>query len=247
MSLYRTNAIVLRSRNFGEADRVLVLLSEEFGKFEAVVKGARRQRSRFVGSTLPFNCIKTLLFTGKSLDTLSQAEIVHSFSKLHEDLTKLAYATFWTELVDGFVPERAEAKGIFRFLLAAFIVLETTLNPERLNLAFEIRLLNYLGYQPQLDHCSGCGEASGIVSGFSAEAGGVVCRSCAHQFRDLIAITISVPGAIHKLAETDLRELDSLDLAKDELQIIQKVLRVFIEARLEKPLKSQLFLDNVLS
>lgn len=245
MAVYRTNAIVLRSRDFGEADRVLVLLSEEHGKFEAVVKGARRQRSRFVGSTLPFNYLKTMLFTGKSLETLSQAELIHSFSKFHEDLTKLAYASFWSELVDSFVPEKEEAREIFRFLLAAFLVLEVVDNPVILNLAFEVRLLNYLGYQPQLENCAGCGGLSIGVVAFSADAGGVVCANCKEQYRDLIAVTPAILETYRKLVETDLRELEKLGVENGVSQALRKILRIFIEARLERPLKSQVFLDNV--
>ena len=172
MGLYRSNVIVLRTRNFGEADRILVLLSEDRGKFEAVVKGARRGRSRFVGNTLAFNCFKGMFFTGKNIDSLSQAELVHPFSILQEDLTKLAYASFWVELVEGFTPERVESKEVFQFLLAAFLTLEQTEDPILLNLAFEIRLLHYLGYQPQLDRCVSCGESSLDQSYFSVQAGG---------------------------------------------------------------------------
>jgi DNA repair protein RecO (recombination protein O) len=246
MALYRTNAIVLRTRNFGEADRVVVLFSEELGKFEAVVKGARRQRSRFIGSTLAFNYIKAMLLTGKSLDTLSQAELVHSFAKLQEDLIKFAYASYWVELVDGFIPERQEAKEIFKFLLAAFIVLEKTADPAILNLAFEIRLLNYLGYQPRTDICACCGGTLGGNVSFSALAGGAVCQDCSLRFRDLITVDPVDLQVLEHLGGIDLRELDKFSLAPNNRKVIQKVLRDFIEARLEHPLKSQAFLGIVM-
>jgi DNA repair protein RecO (recombination protein O) len=246
MALYRTNAIVLRTRNFGEADRVLVLFSEEMGKFEAVVKGARRQRSRFIGNTLAFNYIKAMLLSGKSMDMLSQAELVRSFGKLREDLTKFAYASYWVELVDGFIPERQEAKEIFRFLLAAFIVLENTANPLVLNLAFEIRLLNYLGYQPQLDHCTGCGEDFQGEISFSASAGGVVCPACRSQYRDLIPVGTAEIQAVEQLGSIDLRKLEQYQISPGSSKTIRKILREFIEARLEHPLKSQTFLGMIM-
>ncbi len=247
MALYRTKAIVLRTRNFGEADRILVLFSEEFGKFEAVVKGARRQRSRFLGNTLAFSYIQTMLFTGKNLDTLSQAELILSFTKLREDLIKLAYAGFWAELVDAFIPERQEAREVFRFLLAAFIVLEKTADPMLLNLAFEVRLLHYLGYQPQLEVCTHCGGSLDQKSWFSAEAGGALCSGCRGRYRDVLETDSNSLKVIAELGEADLRELDSLYIETGSIQIIQKVLRSFIETRLDHPLKSQVFLDNISS
>ena len=246
MAFYRTNAVILRTRNFGEADRVLVLFSEDLGKFEAVVKGARRQHSRFVGSTLAFNYIKAMLFTGKNLDTLSQAELIHSFTKLHEDLTKLAYASYWVELVDGFIPERQVAKEIFRFLLAAFVVLEKTIDPVILNLAFETRLLNYLGYQPQIDNCTCCGGALADNISFSAVAGGVICPDCHIKYRDLVTVSLADLQALTQLGSMDLRELDNYPLTPGSCKVVQRILRDFIEARPEHPVKSQVFLDNLL-
>lgn len=246
MGVYQNNVIVLRSRNLGEADRILVLLGEDSGKFEAVVKGARRQRSRFVGNTLPFNYLKAQFFPGKGLDSLSQAELIHPFVKLREDLVKLAYASYWVEMVDGFLPEKAEAKEVFRFLLAAFVVLEQTVDPILLNMAFETRLLNYLGYQPQLNCCVGCGSVAEQIS-FSAIAGGVICRECGPQHRDLIALSPDDLNLLTSLAKTDIRELSVLGFDRSRLSNVQRILRNFIEARLEKPLKSKAFLDEVLS
>lgn len=252
MALYRSNVIVLKSRNMGEADRVLMLLSDDLGKFQAVVKGARRERSRFVGNTLSFNYLKAMFFTGKNLDTLSQAELIHPFSKLREDLTKLAYASFWVDLVDGFVPERVEVKEVFQFLLAAFVTLEQTDDPALLNLAFETRLLNYLGYQPELDNCDACRQPLSTGSGggdfyFSVHSGGVVCGNCRLQFSDLTPLNPVQLELMKTLTSIDIRELTKLNGYAEHFQIIGSILRQFIEVRLERPLKSRVFLDNLLS
>ncbi len=247
MSLYRTNVIVLKARNFGEADRILMLLSEDRGKFAAIVKGARRGRSRFVGNTLPFNLLKAMFFTGKSMDTLSQAELGHSFTMLREDLMKLAYASFWVELVDGFVAERVEVKEVFQFLLAAFLTLEQTPQPALLNLAFEIGLLNYLGYQPELCLCVDCGKLIGAESFFSAQAGGVLCGGCRAHYADPVPVKPVVLDLIKQLAATDLRELNKVNGSKDDYRIIGAILLHFMETRLERSFKSNLFLENLLS
>lgn len=247
MSLYRTNAIVLRTRNLGEADRVMILLSEDFGKFEAVAKGARRGRSRFVGNTLPFNYLKALFFTGKSLDTLSQAELIHSFAQLREDLYKLAYATYWAELIDGFVPEREEVRELFRFLLAAFVALERAAEPHLLNLAFEIRTLDYLGYRPELAHCAGCGEPLSIARYFSATAGGMVCERCRLSYPDLLSAGPEERKLLESLITTDLRELAAIKAIPSASRGAGLILRSFIEARMERTLKSRAFLDNIVA
>lgn len=247
MSLYCSKALVLKTRNLGEADRVLLLLSEEYGKFEAVVKGARRQRSRFIGNTLPFNLLNAMFFTGKNLDQLSQAELIHSFALLREDLIKLAYASFWVELIDEFVPERETVTDIYGFLLAALITLEKTTNPELLNLAFQMRLLNYLGYQPELDSCVSCGTQTLRDQYFSAKSGGIICGSCRGNYPDADKLEAFEIQFLQQLGNLDIRQLKLLEIPGIDLKNIRKLLRQFIEYRLDHPLKTQVFLDNVLS
>ena len=251
MPLYKTNCIILRCRNLGEADRVLTVFSEDRGKFEAAVKGARRPRSRFVGNTLPFNYLKAMFLSGKSLDSLSQAELVHSFAALREDLIKMPYATFWAELVDGFLPEKVESKEIFLFLLAAFVTLEKTAEPGLLHLAFEARLLNALGYQPELESCLSCGRPiEGLpldgAAYFSVAAGGVLCEDCRGAGVNLIPIPRATLTQMIQLGITDLRELAGLAVQTAERRLAERILRDFIEFRLERPLKSQAFLDSCL-
>ena len=245
MASYQTKAIVLRTRNLGEADRIVVLLSEDHGKIEAVVKGARRQRSRFVGNTLPFNYLNVMLFDGKNLEQLSQADVIHTFAALREDLMKMGYASYWVDLLDGFIPEKEGHGEVFRFLLAAFITLEKTAQPALLNLAFQARLLNYLGYQPVLESCVNCG-GNDAIRFFSVEAGGVICQSCAKTAGSLILVQPREITQLGELLSTDIRQLDRLGVTSDNLQTLQKILRGFIEYRLDRPLKSQMFLDNIL-
>lgn len=247
MSNYRTKILVLKTRKLGEADRIILGLSEDYGKFEAVVKGARRQRSRFVGNTLPFNVLNALFFTGKSLDQLSQAELVRSFSTIREDLVKMAYGTFWVELVAEFLPERDPVPEIFRFLLAALLTLEVSHCPELLNLAFQMRLLNYLGYEPQLELCVNCGDRISFPARFSVQAGGVICPRCFEAVQPQgIVIHHEDLQALKTLANTDIRKLDGRTGAILNLSLIKNLLRGFIEARLDHPLKSQAFLESVL-
>jgi DNA repair protein RecO (recombination protein O) len=252
MGSYHTRGLVLKSRNLGEADRVLVLLTEDYRKCEAVVKGARRQRSRFIGNTLPFNLINGLFFTGKNLDQLSQVELIHSFAVLREDLVKMAYASYWAELIAEFLPERENVTEIFRFLLAALITLEKTTTPDLLSLAFQMRLLNYLGYQPQLDGCTECGkEVSGKIN-LSVRSGGTICDQCASQCtldlrQTLIVINPAELVLLRSLTDIDIRQLDRIPLAGVNQETIRALLRSFIEERLDHPLKSLAFLESVLS
>jgi DNA repair protein RecO (recombination protein O) len=247
MSLFRAKAVVLKSRNLGEADRILTLLAEGRGKFEASVKGARRQRSRFVGNTLPFSYIEALFLSGRGMDSLSQAEILHSFTKLREELEKLACASLWMELVDGFLPEKQEADEVFRFLLAALIALETSGDPEALHYAFEMRLLNYLGYQPELNQCVNCGALPEEKYGFSIAVGGLVCGGCRGDFEDWLSLRSEELELLNKLGKIDVRKVAELKLISAQRQFCRRLLRRYTEYRLDRPLKAHEFWESVFS
>ena len=116
VNLYRTDGIVLRTRPLGEADKVLTLLSRDRGKIEVVARGARRPRNRLAAAAQPFSYLKILVFTGRSLDQLSQAEIVKAFGLIRENLVRMAYASFWSEFLDLLLPLEEENTGLFSLL-----------------------------------------------------------------------------------------------------------------------------------
>jgi DNA repair protein RecO (recombination protein O) len=129
LALFQVDGIILKVRPFGEADKVITILTPDRGKIEAVAKGARRPRNRFLGSTQPFTYLQLLLFSGHSLHQLNQAEIIHSFAVLRDELTKMANASYWCEMTEGLLPEDAKEPEVFSLLLQALTVLEQTEEP----------------------------------------------------------------------------------------------------------------------
>lgn len=252
MSLVRTEGIVLKSRPFGEADKILVIFSKDRGKLEAVARGARRPRNRLVGAAQPFSYLRLLLFSGKNLDQLSQAEIIKSFGPLRDDLIRMAYASYWSELVDTFLPWREPNPEIFLFFLAGLVVLEKATDPNLISRAFEIRLLFHLGYLPTLDTCAHCGallnsgEMPSLSAGFSPEEGGLICTRCLPEL-PVKPVSLSAQGILvmKNLLTADLRRVSSLNISQDTACELCKALRLFIEYQAEKPLKSLLFLESI--
>lgn len=248
MGLYHCEGIILRTRIFGEADRLVTLLTKEKGKIEAVARGARRPRNRLVGVTQQFSYLRGLIFTGKDLDQLSQAELIKSFAPLRDDLLKMAYASWWAELLDTFLPVAEVNTDIFLFTLAGLVVLEQTADPMLLSRAFELRLLKYLGYNPVLDCCVRCREsADGALVGFAPGEGGMLCRSCADaQGELLIPVRPSALAALRDLYGTDLRVVARQPVDPALGNELGRLLFAFIQWRAEKPLKALTFLQSLL-
>ncbi|MFN2153617.1 MAG: DNA repair protein RecO [Anaerolineae bacterium] len=177
--LYRTEAVVLRRRDLGEADRILTLYTPRQGKLNAIAKGVRKPSSRKAGHVELFMHSQLLVARGRNLDIITQAEALHTFRALREDLERVTYAHYVVELLDRFTSEGAENQPAFRLLvetLGQLCQVEDLLLTVRY---YELRLLALEGYQPQLFRCLGCGDLiQPVTNYFDPEQGGVLCPRC---------------------------------------------------------------------
>ena len=178
--LYRDTGVVLRHYQLGEADRIVVLLTEEHGKVRAVAKGVRRTTSKFGARLEPMSHVRLLLYRGRDLDIVSQAESVESLAPLLADLDRASQAMAALEAVDQLALEREPSPALYRMLVG---VLRTIAGPARSPLvvpAFFWKLLAAEGLRPELDACVRCGgvEPEVTLVAFDLDEGGVLCRSC---------------------------------------------------------------------
>jgi DNA repair protein RecO (recombination protein O) len=177
---FKTEAVVLRSIRFGEADRVLHLYSADRGRLGAVAKGVRRTRSRMGGRLEPLSRVKLVLHQGRGdLCTVSAVDTVDPYPGLREHRATLERASQACEAVLRLL-DSAEPNGAAYHLLCNQLALLDA-NPDAAtraqSLAFRVKLLLAAGFAPELASCATCGEAEHL-SGFSPAAGGVVCGSC---------------------------------------------------------------------
>ncbi len=182
----RTEAIVLRSFRFGEADRVLHLLSPDLGRVAAISKGARRTRSRMGGRLEPLSHVEIMFHRGTGeLATITGADLIASHDAVRAEPARLAVALVGTEAVVRLFPEAAANRRLFdgfsRFLDALATVDAATLrrDPGRdpLALAFCLKLIALAGWAPRTDACAACGR-TGPLTGYSVADGGATCASC---------------------------------------------------------------------
>ena len=180
---YKTEAVVLRSMRYAEADRVLHLFTAERGRVNAIAKGVRRTSSRFGARLEPLTHVQLMLHEGRGeLHTVSGADIVRSHAAVRDRRSALEVATIGSEAVLKLYAEPEPHPPVFAGLLRFLEVLEThtpegdpALDP--VGLGFQLKLLLLAGYLPHLNACAGCGSAGPLV-GFSASAGGAVCEDC---------------------------------------------------------------------
>jgi DNA repair protein RecO (recombination protein O) len=173
--LYRDKAVVLRTHKLGEADRIVVLMTESRGKVRAVAKGIRKTKSRFGGRLEPTGHVSLLIHEGRSLDGINQVETIDANRHIREDLDRMGDGLALTEAVDQVAQEGEPNPPLYKMLAAALRTLdEAQERPALLVGAFYWKLLAMEGVQPILDECVVCGDTD-LVS-FEPVEGGTLCR-----------------------------------------------------------------------
>ena len=173
MSLYRDEAVVLRTWKLGEADRIVVLYTRGRGKVRAVAKGVRKTRSKFGGRLEPTGHVALQLYEGRELDIVTQAESMSALGALRDDLDRLTRATALLEAVDTIAQERQADSRLYAMLVGALRTLSERDHPLVVP-AFFLKLLAHEGFQPRVDGCTVCDVDDPLVA-FDLDEGGLLC------------------------------------------------------------------------
>ena len=231
MSLYREKAVVLRSYKFAEADRIIVLLSENSGKIRAVAKGIRKTTSRVGARLEPLSHVDVQLYRGRDLDTVRQVELIDTHTAMRVNLRQLEQGLSMVEAVDKLTPDREPVPHIYTMLSRALRALNDGSSPIIVG-AFYWKLLASEGVAPTLEDCVRCGVSTDLVA-IDIQEGGILCRSCRSG------------TAISQTALDILRQINSgglaAALALEETPAVREVNHIalgLMEAHLERRLRS---------
>lgn len=246
MPLYRAEVLVLRARDYRDADKIVTLLTRQEGKVSAVARGARRPKSRLAAAMQPFTYLDCQLWRGRSsLDTVSQCEVLDGFRAIREDLDRTAAAGYVADLADELSRERDADPVFFDLALAGFRLVATAPDLDLLLRVVEVRFLDRAGFRPGLEACASCGgpvPAAGVR--YSADLGGVLCGRCPAG-RSALAVSRGAVESLRRLLEADFRRALALRVDKSVRAELAAMLRVTLDERLGRPLRSRRFLDAV--
>jgi DNA repair protein RecO (recombination protein O) len=244
--LYRTEAIILRRSDFGEADRLLTFFTPHRGKLRAIAKGARKPSSRKSGHLELFSQARLLLARGRNLDIITQAETVEPFLPLREDLLRTTYAYYVAELVDRFVGDEDENRPVYGLLLTVFGWLGQADDLALAARVFELRLLAAVGYQPQFFQCVNCqAQIEPVGNFFYPGEGGVLCPRCGEGRSEAMPLSLN---ALKVLRFLQTRDYDTVRLLRVRPPLhteLEAVMLHYITYILERNLKSVDFLRRL--
>jgi DNA repair protein RecO (recombination protein O) len=255
---YQTQGIVLKQTKLGEFDKILTIYTPEFGKLKAVAKGACRPKSKLGGNVEPLTHSLMLLAKGRNLDIVTQSQTINGFLALKSDLWRMACGLYILELIDSFTVEGGENRPLFDLLLDILNQLSKPESNEIILRYFELHLLHYLGYRPELHRCVSCDlPLKPVVNFFSPNKGGILCPHCNSEENhhceqtETILLKLSFPLSVEALKV--LRLWQSCDYAtarrvrvKPELSWeLEQVLHEYIRYLLQRELKSMAWLKEV--
>ncbi|MCL5783790.1 MAG: DNA repair protein RecO [Patescibacteria group bacterium] len=210
MPVFSTEGIIVKRSNFGEADRILTIVTPFKGKIKVIAKGVRRITSRRGGNVELLNHVKLQIFQGKAvpvgrqgLDILTEAESLETFPKIKGELILSAYGSHIAELADRLLPEEQTNPQAYNLLVVVLSLLEN--NPRQIFIrSFEVKLLTVLGFWSL----------------------------------DEVDTSPQVKEILQKLQVLSWEEIEKMDINKQQALELERILRYYIEKILESPLKS---------
>lgn len=247
--LYRVQAIVLRRRDWGEADRLLTLYTRERGKLQAVAKGARKPASRKTGHVELFSRVQLLIARGRSLDIVTQAEMVEPYQAIRESLERSSLAHYMAELLDRFSGEGEAEPDMFELLAGGLSWLCQASDEAHLRLAaryYELHLLELAGFRPELESCPVCGQTLEPVDCFFSPAdGGVLCPRCGEGKREALALSLAAFKVLRYGQRRDWSIFSRLQLQPALQAELERVMHHYLTFILERQLKSVDFIHRL--
>jgi DNA repair protein RecO (recombination protein O) len=258
--LYSTEAIILRRADYGEADRLLTIVTPESGKARVMAKGARKITSRKAGHIELFTRVRLLLAKGRTFDIVSQAETIDAHRALREDLLRGGYAHYLGELADQFIQEGSEDVALYDLLANGLTWVCEAPNPALAARYFDMRMLTIAGYRPQLFRCartnapleiddvarapSPRAESPRYIA-FSPAGGGALCAGAATGARDALALTPAALDLMRALQTQPVESILALEPSDITQRQVERAMRLYLNYVLERSLRSTRFLSEI--
>ncbi len=242
---FQTEALVLKRSKFGEADRILILYTPR-GKIKAIAKGAAKPGSKFGGHVELMTHSQFLLARGMNFSIVTQVQTINSFIPLKENLKLMSSGLYLLELVDAFTEEDLQESGFFSFVIETLQRLSANKNVDTILRYFELHILDFAGYRPQLNRCVTCGKAlEPETNVFSAAQGGVLCIECGFEEPVTRPLSLNALKVLRLWQNCDFNTAQKVNISTSLALELELILRDYIIYILERRIKSTDFMDKL--
>jgi DNA repair protein RecO (recombination protein O) len=237
MSYLKTEGLVIKEINTGEADKIITIFTKKKGKITASAKGARRPKSNISAGSQLLSYNEYVLFSGKQMYVVNSSEVIEPFYGIRNDIVKLTYASHLLSLVLDTVQENQPSPKILSLLLNCLHFLSASdKDPALIARIFEMRLMALSGFAPFFKGCAVCGKTDAENYDFSFTLCGLVCRSDTCRQSDPAAVKLSsgVRKAISHIIYSTPDDLFKFSVSPEVLKGLEYINRRYLRERLEK-------------
>jgi DNA repair protein RecO (recombination protein O) len=237
MANTKINGIVIAENNMGDYDKMLTILTPNYGKISCVAKGARRPQSALLAGTQLFCFGEYLMFKGTSTYHINSCETIEIFYNLRTDLDKLKYAIHINKIIQDLTEENENCYRILQlFLNTLYTISETDKNKDFVLSVFKLRLLSILGFTPRVTQCINCKSKENLTK-FSIKDNGFKCEVCGKQDKSCIDMNESTKNAIIYTISATPKKIYSFNLKDESLEEFKLITRIYFNEKTEKEYK----------
>ena len=236
MANIKINGIVIAENNMGDYDKMLTVLTPNFGKISCVAKGARRPQSALLAGTQLFCFGEYMMYKGTNTYHINSCETIEIFN-IRTDLDKLKYAIHINKIIQDITEENENCYRILQlYLNTLYTISETDKNLDLVISVFKMRLLSILGYTPRIMKCTKCKEKDNLTK-FSIKDNGFKCEACGRQDKSAIDMSESTKNAIKYVITAPPKKLFSFNLKDEGLEEFKLISKIYFNEKLEKEYK----------
>ena len=234
MAICKTEAIVLRTYNYSESSKIVILYTKTFGKCKVVAKGARRPKSRLRGHLETASHVSVVFYKkdDRELHTLSQSEILTPFQEMQFDPERFAYVNVLCELLNRLTPLEVESTSIFTLIFESLKTVQQ-IQAGDLNVLlwyFELRLLSLLGFRPELHACVECrAKKAEKRLGLSFSKGGLVCLKCSIDDEEAYALSPESLAFLRLLQRIRIEHVPRIKISRKAAAEVDTLLQAFLK------------------
>lgn len=241
MKIEKVIGIVLSDTNYSESSKILNVLTKEYGKIGIISKGCRNLKSslRSVSSKLTYGYFN-IYYKQEGLSVLISVDVINDFSNIKQDLFKIGYATFLSDLTNQVLKETS-SNEIFDLFINGLIKINDDFDPMIITNIIELKYLNYLGVMPILDCCSVCGSNKKIVT-VSSFSGGYLCVNC---YKNEYIVDEKTVKLLRMFSYVDISKIKELNILPKNKNEINKFLENYYDRYTGIYLKSKDFLTQL--
>lgn len=240
-----TKGLVIREQTIGESDRLVTLLTADFGLVRAFVRGAKQTRSRLASSTSLFAYSDFSLYKGRDAFVVDNAAPIEVFFELRQDIERLALAQYFAQLAYELGCEEQPEEEMLSVILNALHLLCSGKKDMRIiKSAVELRLMSLGGYMPNILACANCGTYESDLMYFDTLDGCIYCENCPKA--GAIPCPKNVITAVRFICLTEPKKIYSFSLSDENLSLLSAVSEKYLISRIQRKLPTLDFYKSIL-